>query len=103
MIYQITHNAWLANQYWLITKPLKILLIILVAFVLRRLAKRLVNKITTFPRPGGKLPALLRPLRDRAPDLLGSAVIERRRQRAKTIGSVLKSMASFIIYGLAFT
>lgn len=34
--------------------------------------------------------------------MLGSAVIERRRQRAQTIGSVLKSTSTFLIYGLAF-
>ena len=101
-IYQITHNEWLASQYWLITKPLKILLILLIAFVVRYLLRRLIARVTTLPRRGGKLPAMLRPLRERAPEVLGSAVIERRRQRATTVGSVLKSMATFLVYGLAF-
>ena len=103
-IYLITHNEWLANQYWLVTKPLKILLILVVAFIVRYLVRRLIDRLTTLPggRRGGKLPAMLRPLRERAPEVLGSAVIERRRQRAKTIGSVLRSMATFLIYGLAF-
>lgn len=34
--------------------------------------------------------------------MLGPIVVERRRQRAKTIGSVLKSLASFLVYGTAF-
>lgn len=103
-IFQITHNEWLANQYWLVTKPLKILLILVIAFVVRYLLRRLINRVTTLPRGNGngRLPALLRPLRERAPEVLGSAVIERRRQRAKTIGSVLRSLATFLIYGLAF-
>ena len=102
-VFQITHNEWLATQSWVVTTPLRIVFILVIAFVVRFLVRRLIDRITTLPRSnGGKLPALLRPLRERAPEVLGSAVIERRRQRAKTIGSVLKSLATFIIYGLAF-
>ncbi|WP_410569580.1 mechanosensitive ion channel family protein [Amycolatopsis sp. cmx-4-61] len=102
-VYNVTHNEWLAGSAnWLITKPVKILMIIVIAFVVRMLVRRLINRVTTLPKTGGKLPSLLRPLRERAPEVLGAAVIERRRQRAMTIGSVLKSMATFLIYGLAF-
>jgi small-conductance mechanosensitive channel len=102
-VFDVTHNEWLAGSAnWLLTKPLKILFIVVVAFLVRLLVKRLINRVTTLPKANGKLPALLRPLRERAPEVLGSAVIERRRQRAMTIGSVLKSMATFLIYGLAF-
>ncbi|WP_410671977.1 mechanosensitive ion channel family protein [Amycolatopsis sp. cmx-4-68] len=102
-VFKATNNAWLAGSAnWLLTKPLKIVLIIVIAFVARLLVRRLINRVTTLPRGSGKLPALLRPLRERAPEVLGSAVIERRRQRAQTIGSVLKSMATFLIYGLGF-
>jgi small-conductance mechanosensitive channel len=102
-VFQVTNNEWLAGSAnWLLTKPLKILMILVIAFLVRLLLRRLINRVTTLPRGSGKLPALLRPLRERAPEVLGSAVIERRRQRAQTIGSVLKSMATFLIYGLAF-
>jgi small-conductance mechanosensitive channel len=102
-VYEATKNAWLAGSTdWLLTKPLKILMIIVLAFVVRLLLRRMINRITTFPKTGGKLPALLRPLRERAPEVLGSAVFERRRQRAQTIGSVMKSVATFLVYGLAF-
>ncbi|MEV8615244.1 mechanosensitive ion channel domain-containing protein [Amycolatopsis sp. NPDC051373] len=103
-VFSITHNEWLAGSAgWLVTKPLRIILILVLAFLVRYLTRRLVDRVTTLPRGGsGKLPALLRPLRERAPDVLGPAVVERRRQRATTIGSVLKSMATFLIYGLAF-
>jgi small conductance mechanosensitive channel len=103
-IYSWTGNEWLAGSAtWLIAKPARILLILLVAFILRYLAKRVIDRLTTIPRGNGrKMPALLRPLRDRAPDMLGSVVIERRRQRAATIGSVLKSMSTLLISGLAF-
>jgi len=102
-VWDVTKNAWLAGSAnWLITKPVKILMIIVIAFLVRLLVRRLINRVTTLPKSGGKLPSMLRPLRERAPEVLGSAVIERRRQRAMTIGSVLKSMATFLIYGLAF-
>ncbi|GAA3580803.1 mechanosensitive ion channel [Amycolatopsis ultiminotia] len=102
-VYAVTHNEWLAGSAgWLVTKPLRIILILLIAFVVRYLTRRLIDRVTTLPRSDGKLPALLRPLRERASDVLGPMVVERRRQRAKTIGSVLKSMATFLIYGLAF-
>jgi small conductance mechanosensitive channel len=102
-VFKATNNEWLAGSAnWLLTKPLKIAMIIVIAFVVRLLLRRLINRVTTLPRGSGKLPALLRPLRERAPEVLGSAVIERRRQRAQTIGSVLKSMATFLVYGLAF-
>ncbi|HET6706090.1 mechanosensitive ion channel family protein [Amycolatopsis sp.] len=102
-VFSLTNNQWLAGSAnWLITKPVKILMIVVIAFVVRMLVRRLINRVTTLPKTGGKLPSMLRPLRERAPEVLGSAVIERRRQRAKTIGSVLKSMSTFLIYGLAF-
>ncbi|WIX83173.1 mechanosensitive ion channel family protein [Amycolatopsis carbonis] len=103
-VFSITHNEWLAGSAgWLVTKPLRIILILVLAFVVRYLTRRVIDRVTTLPRGGnGKLPALLRPLRERAPDVLGPAVVERRRQRATTIGSVLKSMATFFTYGLAF-
>ncbi|QWF83464.1 mechanosensitive ion channel family protein [Amycolatopsis sp. CA-230715] len=102
-VWNITHNEWLATSgIWAVEKPLRILFIVVVAFVVRWLIRRVIDRVTTIPRGGGKLPALLRPLRERAPDMLGPIVVERRRQRAKTIGSVLKSLASFLVYGTAF-
>jgi small conductance mechanosensitive channel len=104
-VYDLTHNDWLAGSAdWLVAKPLRILLILVIALLARALARRLITRLTTMPPrdDGGKLPSLLRPLRERAPDVLGPAVIERRRQRAKTIGSVLSSLSTFVVYGLAF-
>ncbi|HJQ45509.1 MAG TPA: mechanosensitive ion channel family protein [Amycolatopsis sp.] len=101
-VFQVTHNEWLAaSAGWLIAKPLKILLILAVAFVIRWLLHKLIDRVTIPQNNGRKMPTLLRPLRDRAGDLLGPMVAERRRQRAKTIGSVLKSLTSFIVFGLA--
>ncbi|MBB4689470.1 mechanosensitive ion channel family protein [Amycolatopsis jiangsuensis] len=102
-VFAVTHNEWLAGSTgWLVTKPLRIILILVIAFIVRYLTRRLIDRVTRLPSTGGKLPALLRPLRERAPDMLGPAVLERRLQRAKTIGSVLKSVSSLLIYGTAF-
>jgi moderate conductance mechanosensitive channel len=103
-VFRVTHNEWLAaSAGWLVAKPLMILLILVVALLIRFLLRKLIDRVTTIPRNNNrKLPALLRPLRERAPELLGPVVIERRRQRARTIGSVLKSLTSFIVLGMAF-
>jgi moderate conductance mechanosensitive channel len=100
-IYGWTHNDWLARSaYWLIGTPVKILLIVLGAFLVRALARRLIDRLTS--ATGGRIPTVLRPLRERAPQALGSLLSERRAQRAETIGSVFKSIVSFIVFGLAF-
>ncbi|PPK69013.1 mechanosensitive ion channel family protein [Actinokineospora auranticolor] len=100
-VWRLTGNEWLAaSAGWLVAKPLKILLIFVVAFLIRLAVRRLIDKLTS---GNGKTPALLRPLKERAPQALGSLVVsERRAQRARTIGSVLKSVVTFLVYGLAF-
>jgi len=103
-VFDWTHNNWLAaSASWIVAKPFKILLILIIAFLIRWVVRKLIDRLTTAPKDGSKLPALLRPLRDRAPEVLGlgEAAQARRRQRAKTIGSVLKSMSTFLIFGLA--
>src|SRR5205823_474157 len=76
-----------------------ILFIVVVAALVRLVVHRLIDRLT---KDRGKPPAILRPLRERAPQALAPLVSERRRQRAKTIGSVLKSFVSFCVWGLAF-
>jgi small conductance mechanosensitive channel len=100
-IYDWTHNDWLAaSSHWLIVKPLEILLIVIGALIFRAIARRLIDRLTR--ATGGKVPTVLRPLRERAPQALGQLLSERRAQRAQTIGSVFKSIVSFIVFGLAF-
>ncbi|WP_285500514.1 mechanosensitive ion channel family protein [Actinokineospora sp. NBRC 105648] len=99
-VWRLTGNEWLAaSAGWLVAKPLKILLIFAIAFAIRFALRRVIDRLTS---GNGKTPALLRPLKERAPQALGSLVSERRQQRAKTIGSVLKSVITFLVYGLAF-
>jgi small conductance mechanosensitive channel len=98
-VWNITHNAWLANSAaWLLAKPLNIIGVIIVAVLARFLLHRLIRRLTA---SNGSGPAVLRPLRERAPQTLAGLVSERRSQRAKTIGSVLMSITSFVVWGIA--
>jgi small-conductance mechanosensitive channel len=100
-VFNLTHNQWLAaSADWLVARPLRILMIVAIALVVRFLARRMIDRLTI--SSSEKTPALLRPLRERAPQALGALVSERRAQRARTIGSVLKSIVSFLTFGLAF-
>ena len=84
-----------------ITHPLQILLIIVLALILRGVLHRAIDKLT---RPGKsrRVPRILRPLRQKAADLESSIIqSERRRQRADTIGSVLKNAISVTIFVVA--
>lgn len=89
---------------WLIHKPIAIAVIVIIALVLRLLIHRSINRLTREPDPT-KPPRLLRPLRERAPKVVrglnDATVRERRNQRAKTIGSVLKSFTSVTVLTVA--
>lgn len=103
-IYELTNNEWLsASADWLIAKPAKILLIILVALLVRLAVHRAIDRLTRTSEGGS--PMLLRTLKE-APDALRVAAApllsERRTQRARTIGSVLRSVTSFLVLGIAF-
>lgn len=86
----------------LLARPLRIVVIIVLALVLRALARRAIRRLTG--RMGeGTLPAALRPRGTRTASLFEATaeLAERRRQRADTIGSVLRSLASFAILAIA--
>jgi moderate conductance mechanosensitive channel len=85
----------------IIAGAIKIVVILIAAFVVRALLRKVIDRITT-PGKEGKKPGLLKPLRERAPQALGNLVSERREQRAKTIGSVLKSLVTIMVFGIAF-
>jgi moderate conductance mechanosensitive channel len=87
-----------------VVHPLRIVLIIVLALLVRALIGRVINRIT---RSGSEsdLPLMLRPLGERAAvqGFLANAGLlsERRRQRAETIGSVLRSLTSVAVFGIA--
>lgn len=87
------------NREWLIHKPLAIASYVAVAIVLRFALHKLIDR-ATLPRDPDRPPrrSILRPLQDRAGRINGDpAARERRAQRARTIGSVLKSGVSIVV------
>ncbi|NYH79689.1 small conductance mechanosensitive channel [Actinopolyspora biskrensis] len=95
-----TNNPWLANySKLLIATPLKVLSIIVLAFLVRYALHKIITKLS---RTNGQPPRLLQPLRERNGDSVsGETLAEQRSQRARTLGSVLKSIVSFVIFGFA--
>ncbi|WP_412541916.1 mechanosensitive ion channel family protein [Longispora sp. K20-0274] len=98
-VWKVTKNSWLADSSnWVLVKPLRIIGIILAAMVIRWLISRLIKRVTT-----GSMPAILKPLKEKAPAALieSGLLSERRSQRAETIGSLLKSAIGAMILVIA--
>jgi moderate conductance mechanosensitive channel len=100
-IYDQTGNQWLAaGGYYLLVKPARILLIVLLALLIRHITIRMINRLAS-RASDGKAPSLFRPLRDRMPAAPREPTglrLERRRQRAEALASVLRSVASISIF-----
>jgi small conductance mechanosensitive channel len=96
---------WHQHAEVLITRPLQIVATILIALIFRALVHRAIDRLV---RSGtdGKVPRFLNPLKERAAQSSfwesSGLISERRRQRAETIASVLKSAVSFVVLVLAF-
>jgi len=102
-VWEITGKSWLAESSdWLIAKPSALLGIVLGALIVRWLIHRAIRRIT-HSTVEGKVPALLQPLKERAPAALAitGLISERRRQRAETISSVLRNVGSIGIIVIA--
>jgi small conductance mechanosensitive channel len=86
----------------IIVKPLRIIAIILAAMLIRWLLHRAIRRLTTSTSRAA-MPALLKPLKERAADTAqeGQFIPERRRQRAEAIGSVLRSFVTATVFTLA--
>jgi small-conductance mechanosensitive channel len=85
--------------------PVRITIIVVVAFVVRFLLHRAIARLVE-RAAAGSVPVVLRPLSDkaRATVIESSPLLsERRRQRTATVGSVLRSVASFAVFTIAFT
>jgi small conductance mechanosensitive channel len=95
---------WREHSEALIYTPIRIAVIVIVALIVRAVLVRVIDRAV---RPvGGHTPRILRPFRER---LEGSSFLEsagllseRRTQRAATLGSVLKSATSAMIFVIAF-
>ena len=92
---------WVAESAeWLIAKPFRILLILLIAFLARAVLLRVIDRLSR-RAVEGSLPGVLQ--RGRLTSLLETAPLlsERRKQRTETLASVLKSITSGAVFTLA--
>ena len=95
-----TGNAWLAQAAnWLIAKPLAIFVLILLAIGLRWFLHRVVDRLVHRAAEGLPTP-MLRRRRRHAPEEPAVLVAGRRVQRAETMGSLLKSVASIVVFAV---
>ncbi len=86
---------------WFVARPVAILLIIVIALVIRWLARRALDRVVR-RASAGSIPAVL--ARTKAGEVLGDlrpGAADRRRERALTMGSVLKSIVGAVILGIA--
>ena len=98
-VFDHTHNVWLAaSSYYVLIKPLRILLIIVIALILRWLIQRTIRKLVARTTQG-ESPTSLKPIRLRIAD---ATFRERRQQRGEAIGSVLTSFGTAAIFSIAF-
>ncbi|TDB81758.1 mechanosensitive ion channel family protein [Micromonospora sp. KC721] len=99
-----TGSTWFAEgSYWILLKPLRVVLILLLALLARWALHRTINRLVRTTSES-TMPTLLRPLRERIPSAAADPaqfVPERRRQRAEAIGSVLRSMVTAFVFGIA--
>ncbi len=104
-VFQLTNNDMLARYAdTVVGSGLRILLIVALAVLIRLMAHRAINRLTRVTAEGPPS-GLLTPLRERAPQSWrGTGLLSRRRsQRARTIGSVLRSGTTLVVYGVAIT
>ena len=97
-VYDWTHNEGLAHAAgWLIGKPISILWLVLLALGGRWLLHRMVDRLVRRAQIGVLPDAFARgPFA--GPE--GETAMNRRAQRARTIGSLLKSIVSGVIFGV---
>jgi small conductance mechanosensitive channel len=106
LTWDLTHSQNFTRFFrtWLdepLSKLILIVVTIVIALILKRFAHKVINKVT-LRMAEGTMPERLR---ERTQTIFnGGAVLvsERRRQRAETISSVLRSIASIVIFGTAF-
>ena len=102
-IWRLWSVDWIASAADAVINPaLRILLIVVVALILRALVHRSVDRLTRITARG-MVPSSWMPWRDRIEStVLGAGSVNRRRERAESIGSLLKSISSFAIVVVGF-
>jgi small conductance mechanosensitive channel len=96
-----TGNEWLAaGANWLIAKPLHIIGLVLIGFLVRWLLHKLITRL--FARAGeGAVPAVIqRGMSRQSVVEVSRLASERRRQRAETMASLLKSITTGVVFSV---
>lgn len=92
------------HQHAFFEVPIKIVVIIVVTLVVRAVINRIITKAVE-PSHGNRAPRILQPFRERVQNSAffesTGLLSERRAQRAKTIGSVLKSFVTLVMFVIA--
>ena len=106
LVYKVTGNETLATYAdWVITKPLGILVILLIAVVARWLVHRLIDRVTARASDGVMPGSISLGKLGRSAEKRGasnhSIAAARHEQRAKAMGSLLKSIATGVIFAIA--
>lgn len=102
-LWELTGRVWLAESGRLVLVPLRLIMIMAGAVLLRWLLHRAVNRLVRRSATGD-VPALLRPLPERVRDTVREVAAlrpERRRQRTETIGSVLRGAITVAVLTVA--
>lgn len=98
IVENITHNATLAKAAdWLIAKPLAIIVLLIVAFLVRWVLHRLITRLAQRAAEGPVPSVLAHGAVQRVISELDGYSAERRRQRAETMASLLKSIVTTVI------
>jgi small conductance mechanosensitive channel len=114
-VYDLTGNARLAEILdWVVERPLKVIVILYIAYLLNRLVRRLISRAeqrmmrdrdrkleerAAEEVDDGRFASFQHKALAKARDLAQSA--ERSKQRARTLSTVLESVATLTIFGLA--
>ncbi|NUS52605.1 MAG: mechanosensitive ion channel family protein, partial [Nocardioidaceae bacterium] len=99
-VQKTTGNEWLAQAAdWLIAKPLAILVLVLLGLAFRWFLHRVIDRLTRRAAEGLPSPVLRRRRAKEVAEAHPPAVVAGRRvQRAETMGSLLKSIASIVVF-----
>ncbi len=97
-VYRVTGNNDAAQAADAVSKPLRVVMVLLLAFIVARLVRRTIRRIATRVRDDGTLSVLRR--RMGGPETSPIASL-RRAQRAETISSVLRNVSSVVIWTIA--
>jgi small-conductance mechanosensitive channel len=99
-VYSWTGNEWVASASdWLIAKPLNILVLLLIAAIARWIIHKLIDRLMR-RASHGSIPGIINRSKSRQVVDRSSVAAERRHQRTATMGSLLKSITTGVVFGV---